>query len=342
MRVLHVFSSALGIGGVAQVGLNMAEAFEVAGHESWVYVHPRPAADPMHADTVRRLRTHRIDPLWRARQRLRRTTVPSSFDLVIYHAARKSARNTPVFDGPAVVVHHTQDSGFQSSFLDRFDVQRIVFVSDWERRHFLLGENLDVGTNRKGESVEESWLPVRALPPERFVVQHPPMSEAQLDRRVRTSLERFGQLLKATKIRSDWHESWYRVITEQLTDIAPVDVEIDGIRTHDARRAFWNRADGVVWASSTKESFGLNLHEAIFCGCVPLVLRKDDATMEITEGHDVGFRFDTPEELLEHAAQLREQPTLVEEHSRRALAATEHLRYAGWADSFLSKLNLGS
>jgi glycosyltransferase involved in cell wall biosynthesis len=342
VRVLHVFSSALGIGGVAQVGLNMAEAFEVAGHESWVYVHPRPSADPMHADTVRRLRSYRIDPLGRFRQRLARVSAPSEFDLVIYHAARKTARNTPVFDGPAIVVHHTQDSGFQSPFLDRFRVQRIVFVSDFERRHFLLGENLDVGTNRKGESVEESWLPVRALPPETFVVQHPPMSEAQLDRRVRTSLGRFGQLLKATKIRSEWHESWFPVLTERLNEVVPTEVEIDGIRTHEQRRAFWNRADGVVWASSTKETFGLNLHEAIFCGCVPLVLRKNDATMEIVEEHDVGFRFDTPEELLERAAQLRDDPALVEEHSRRALAATEHLRYDGWAETFLSKLNLGS
>ena len=342
MRVLHVFSSALGIGGVAQVGLNMAEAFEHAGHESWVYVHPRPAADPMHAETVRRLRTYRIDPLWRAGRRLTRTLPPSTFDLVIYHAARKSSRHTPVFDGPAIVVHHTQDSGFQSTFLERFAVRRIVFVSDFERRHFLLGENLDAGVNRKGESVDESWRPVRALPPETFVVQHPPMSEAQLERRVRTSLGRFGQLLKATKIRSDWHETWYPVLTERLAEVVPTEVEIDGIRTHAARRAFWNRADGVVWASSTKETFGLNLHEAIFSGCVPLVLRKNDATMEIVEEHDVGFRFDTPEALLERAAQLRDDPALVQEHSRRALAATDHLRYDGWPDPFLAKLDVGS
>ncbi|MBF0473002.1 MAG: glycosyltransferase [Nitrospirae bacterium] len=263
---------------------------------------------------------------------------PKEFDLIIYHCGRKSYRDVPKFDGHRILFHHTEDTGLQSYFVDKIKVERIFFVSNWAKRHFLKGENLENKINKNGASVEDAWIEARTWDDSKFGVQYPPINKRNFDRRIRYNLNSCGQLLKKVKVGGDWFSDWFEFLTKDLSKIIPMDIKIDSIKTVQQKRDFWNGNDAVIWVSTTKESFGLNLHEAVFCGCVPIIYHKNDATQEIAGDSGAGCFFDTRDELIEIINNLKQDPSEVERHSELSLKVTEQLLYENWYKTFMEKV----
>ena len=335
MRILTVFSSGLTIGGVAQVGLNMAEALVEGGHESWIYLHNDNTIDPMYKESFSKLRFYNCNPI---KKIFTFHKPPKEFDLIIYHGGRKSFRDVPAFEGTSILFHHTEDTGLQSYFVDKILLDRIFFVSEWAKRHFLKGENLENKINKNGVSVEDSWREARTWADSKFGVQYPPINKRNFNRNVRRGLNSCGQLLKKVKVGGDWFTDWFEFLTNDLSKIIPMDIRIDSIKTLEQKRNFWSGNDAVIWVSTTKESFGLNLHEAVFSGCVPIVYKKNDATAEIVGKSGAGYFFETKEELIEIINNLKQHPDQVEAHSELSLKATEQLLYENWYSSFMEKV----
>ncbi|MBF0473001.1 MAG: hypothetical protein HQK93_04620 [Nitrospirae bacterium] len=63
MKILTVFATGLTIGGVAQVGINMAECLHEAGHESWIYLHNDTTVDVMYKESFNKLRLYNQNPI---------------------------------------------------------------------------------------------------------------------------------------------------------------------------------------------------------------------------------------------------------------------------------------
>lgn len=337
MKILSVFSTPIKISGVSQIGLNIAECLKGAGHDIWVYIHPRPIVSSMYKSPFKKLRLlNPSAPIDRIFHKSRKA--PDRFDLIIHNVGRKSFRHVPVFKGAHIAVQMTVDSGFQSYFYEDVDVKRVFFISEFEKRHFLEKEDFIDKVNVHGDSVSKSWDIARTWEDGRFAVLYPPMNEEDLHRSVRHKISNCGLLLKGNKVDQMWYKTWYKFLKKDLSQIVPVTIEIDTIKTKERKKRFWQGMDAVIWVSSDKEAFGMNLHEAIFSGCVPIVYKRNDSTVELLNRYSFGYQFKTPDELLKIVSYLKDKPSDVEGHSRLALEATEGLRYPNWYNSFMDKI----
>lgn len=316
------------------------ECLQEAGHSCWVYVHPKPNIAPMYREmfpTLQILNT----TFWQkmlSGNLYKKAKSPKYYDLIIHYSPRKSYQEVPVFEGNHIVWIMSEDAGFQSYFYEKIKVEKVFFFSNWERRHYLERENYDNPTNSIGISVDEAWAIPRSWDRNRFSVQYPPISDRHFDRFIRTSLRSSGQLIRTNKVHTDWFTEWYPFLSKDLPKTIPFSIKMGRITSHNEKREFWSRRDAVVWVSSTKENFGLNLHEAIFSGCVPLVLEKNDASTELLKCFEMGFTFKNKTELIGHIELLKQQPSTVIHHSEKALEATDQLRYENFYPIFMNKL----
>lgn len=342
MRILNIVQGSLGINGISQIAFNMAECFAEAGHESWLYMNGGGKVYSMYEKKIKKINVLNKGKLFKKFFGITNTfDKTKTFDLVIHNVPRKSWSTVPRFKGVNIFFVYTPVSGFQSC---NIYADRVFFPSHYMLEHFIRGmgshqtlSELDPRHNDEDRpEVIESWKSIiKDFDENKWNYQYPPLNNNSFKRFVRRRVKRIRQLTLPRKIHSDWADFF----ENKINSVIDFKMVSGGIKTYKDRCEFWEQSDIALWAGKYDEGFGLNLHEAIFSGCIPVVLDRKDGSTELMKKHRCGYNFTTKDELIYIIDKLKNKDDLVQEQSRRSLIATKELEYENWYYDFLKKID---